>query len=75
MQPAGRHFRADQREADPVVVRAMKSPMVFQPQVGPLNTLLTCKLQMISMSSVALNHWKSFDATLTSETSRDNIFN
>ena len=34
MQPAGRHFRSDQREADAVVVRAMKSPMVFTPQVS-----------------------------------------
>ncbi|XP_063679243.1 uncharacterized protein LOC134814872 isoform X2 [Bolinopsis microptera] len=34
MQPAGRHYRTDQRETDPVVVRAMKSPIVFSPQVG-----------------------------------------
>ena len=34
MQPSGRHFRSDQREADAVVVRAMKSPMVFTPQVS-----------------------------------------
>lgn len=34
MQPAGRHYRVDQRDADPVVLRAMKSPMVFSPNVG-----------------------------------------